>query len=96
CFTATELLQRQSSCATTPCKLWLAAGVMLGGGFWALPIAVPAGVLVSLVVLLLGKLIGVLEAPWWPGRTGRRAGAVIAIMALQSGLGFWLRHVLTV
>jgi hypothetical protein len=92
CFASAELLR--SSCDTLPCRLKLAAGVMLGGGFWALPVAVPTGMVVGLTIWSMGKCLGVTDARWWPERPALGAVAVSAVMAVQFVLGLWLRHTL--
>jgi hypothetical protein len=95
CFALTELVQHTSTCPSAACKLWLVAKVMLMGGFWAAPIAVPVGVLVGAIVWLLASLVGAIETSWWSGHPARRASAVVAIMFVQSALSFWLRRSLS-
>jgi hypothetical protein len=67
---------------------------MLMGGLWAAPIAVPVGVLVGAIVWLVASLVGAIETSWWSGHPVRRASALVAIMLVQSALGFWLRRTL--
>jgi hypothetical protein len=92
CFAVAELLR--SSCETLLCRLKLAAGVTLMGGFWALPVAVPVGVLVGVTVWSMGKCLGVTDVPWWPERRALGGVAAVAMMTMQFVLGLWLRHAL--
>ena len=93
-LTLTELIQRQDTCATVACRLWLVTTGVPAGALWSLFIAVPAGALVGTIIWSMAKLIGAVDTPWWPGHPGRRAGAIVAIMAVQGVLGFWLRRTL--
>ena len=52
-------------------------------------------VLVGAIVWLLASLVGAIETSWWSGRPARRSSAVVAIMLVQSALGFWLRRTFT-
>jgi hypothetical protein len=94
CFALTELVQHTSTCPSAACKLWLATRVMLMGGLWAAPIAVPVGVLVGTILWLVASLVGAIETSWWRGQPVRRASALVAIMLVQSALGFWLHRTL--
>lgn len=60
------------------------------GALWAAPLATPAGLLLGLTAVAIGRFVGVCEPPWLEGRPGLRGGAVAAIMLAQVGTAICL------
>jgi hypothetical protein len=61
-----------------------ALGAGLGGSFFAAPVAIPVGTAFGLVVLALGKAIGVIEPPWRLEPPYLRVAVVAAILGAEA------------
>jgi hypothetical protein len=83
----------KSSCDTAFCMAKLFGGVMVLGGLWGAPVAVPIGLLTGASVFLLGKLLGVVQPAWLAERPELRPLALVFVGA-QALFGFGLSWLL--
>jgi hypothetical protein len=91
CFATMEALR--SGCDTPFCLAKLFVKVMVLGGFWGAPIAVPIGLLAGASVFFLGKLLGVVQPGWLAERPAVRTLA-LPFVGAQALFGFCLSYFL--